>query len=699
MSQFKQHAHQLLKIALDNKNVDFRDGQWAAIENLVEKRKRLLVVQRTGWGKSIVYFLSTRLLRDAGEGPTVVISPLLALIRNQVEAAERLGLNAATINSDNNDEWPEIETAFLNNQIDVLLISPERLANEKFRQEVLAPAMSQLGLGLFVVDEAHCISDWGHDFRPDYRRIVRILQALPANVPALATTATANNRVVQDIKEQLGTGLQIIRGPLVRSSLRLQNIVFPSKAERMAWLAHYVPKLPGSGIIYTLTVRDAKRLATWLQSQGILADAYYGGKREGVSRAELEQSLLANELKVLVATTALGMGFDKPDLGFVIHFQRPGSVVHYYQQVGRAGRAIDRAYGILLSGEEDKEIIDYFIENAFPPERHTDVILTALDNSDGLSIANLEKKVNLGRNQINKVLKLLSIESPSPVEKRGSVWYRTPISYVPDRKKILELTKIRRAEQTQMTDYLHSSTCLMQYLQQALDDSNAKPCGRCAPCQKRPIVSEQLNQNDIQAAIEFLHRDHIPIEPRKRWPSGETFPVYGWSGTIDETLRAEVGYALCLWGDPGWGDLVKQGKQQFGQFSEQLVKASATMVEDYWQPDPYPAWVTCIPSLNHPRLVPDFAQRLARKLQLPFQPCIQKIKATAPQKEMQNSFQQSHNLDGAFQVKLWSGIQGPVLLVDDMVDSRWTMTIVTALLRQAGSGPVYPLALANTAKG
>jgi len=559
--------------------------------------------------------------------------------------------------------------------------------------------MSQLGLGLFVVDEAHCISDWGHDFRPDYRRIVRLLQALPPNVPALATTATANDRVVQDIKEQLGPRLQIMRGPLVRSSLRLQNVVFPSKAERMAWLARYVPKLPRSGIIYTLTVRDAERLASWLQSQGITADAYHGRKREGVSRAELEQALLDNDLKVLVATTALGMGFDKPDLGFVIHFQRPGSVVHYYQQVGRAGRAIDQAYGILLSGKEDKEIVDFFIERAFPPERHTDVILTALDNSDGLSISNLERKVNLGRTQINKVLKLLSVESPSPVEKRGSVWYRTPVPYVPDRKKIVELTQIRRAEQTQMTDYLYSSTCLMQYLQQALDDPNAQPCKQCAPCREHPIISQRLDPNDIQAAIRFLHRQHIPIEPRKRWPAGAPFSVYGWRGTVRNTLRAEVGYALCLWGDPGWGDLIKQGKQQYGQFNEQLVNASAAMVQEYWQPDPYPTWVTCIPSLSHTRLVSDFAQRLAQKLKLPFQPCIRKVRTTAPQKEMQNSYQQSHNLDGAFQVTTWPGIDGPVLLVDDMIDSRWTMTVVAALLRQTGSGPVYPLALANTSKG
>lgn len=699
MSQLKQRACKLLKIALNNDQAQFRDGQWKAIENLVVNHKQLLVVQRTGWGKSIVYFLSTRLLRDAGAGPTLVISPLLALIRNQVAAAERLGLRAATINSDNKNLWDEIVLSFCNNEIDVLFISPERLANETFRRDVLIPTINRVGLGLFVVDEAHCISDWGHDFRPDYRRIVRLLQILPSNVPALATTATANDRVVRDIQNQLGADLCVFRGPLVRRSLRLQNIILPSKAERLAWLARYVPQLPGSGIIYTLTVRDAKRVTGWLQHNGISAEAYYGGKRDGTPRDELEQALLTNQLKVLVATTALGMGFDKPDLGFVIHFQRPGSVVHYYQQVGRAGRAIDQAYGILLSGQEDTEIIDYFIENAFPPEEHIYSILSALEDSDGLSVNRLESRVNLGNSAIRKVLKLLSVETPSPVEKRKSTWYRTLVPYQPNRQKILDLTNLRRAEQAQMTDYLHTSGCLMQYLQNALDDPTAKPCGRCASCIGQPLIPEYLTPTDVQLANEFLRRAYVPIEPRRKYPNSDTFPIYGWHGKISEEFQAEPGYALCLWGDPGWGDLVKRGKQETGYFEDELIKACVTMLRDFWVPEPFPQWVTCVPSRNHTKLVPDFANRLASALNLPFYACVQKIKDTQPQKTMQNSFQQAANLDGVFKIQPDFKMEGPVLLVDDMVDSRWTMTVVAVLLRQAGSGPVYPLALANTAKG
>ncbi len=347
--QSRRRALALLRRALADPAADFRGGQWEAIESLAEQRARLLVVQRTGWGKSLVYFLTTRLLRERGAGPTLLVSPLLALMRNQIVAAGRLGVRAATINSSNREDWEVVAAQLRSDEVDLLLISPERLANDEFREQLLLPVANRIGF--FVVDEAHCISDWGHDFRPDYQRITRVLQALPRNIPVLATTATANDRVVDDIGSQLGRGLQVSRGPLMRESLQLQNFRLPSQSSRMAWLAEQVPRLPGSGIIYTLTVRDAERVAGWLRSQDIAAYAYHADV-EAAAREDLERRLLGNRLKALIATTALGMGFDKPDLGFVIHFQRPGSVVHYYQQVGRAGRAVPQAYGILLSGSE-----------------------------------------------------------------------------------------------------------------------------------------------------------------------------------------------------------------------------------------------------------------------------------------------------------------------------------------------------------
>jgi ATP-dependent DNA helicase RecQ len=691
----KEKALLLLRQALDNSTADFRPGQWEAIEDLLQQRSRLLVVQRTGWGKSLVYFLATRLLRDRGSGCTLLISPLLALMRNQIAAAQRIGVRANTINSSNQNEWELVQTQLLAGEVDILLVSPERLANEEFREKILLPLSQRIGL--FVVDEAHCISDWGHDFRPDYRRIVRILQALPQNIPVLATTATANNRVVNDIITQLGSNLRVSRGNLTRESLHLQNISLPSPAERMAWLSQQLPNLPGSGIIYTLTVRDAERVANWLKTQGINAKAYYG-ELNSETRVSLEDELLKNKIKALVATTALGMGFDKPDLGFVIHYQRPGSIVHYYQQVGRAGRAVEMAYGILLSGNEDDEIANYFINTAFPPEVHTQQILSVLNNAvDGFSVPQLEQQLNLSQGQINKVLKLLSLESPAPVIKQGSKWYLTPINYQPDTTKIERLTQIRRQEQARMSEYMQSQQCLMAFLAAELDDPNPTACGKCAVCLGRNLLPDKCSLEIVNQAIEFLRRSDQIIEPRKKWIS-QSLLTYGFSGNIKDNFRAETGRALSLWGDAGWGELVKQGKYHNNHFNDVLVQGAFDMLQR-WQPQPFPTWVTCVPSLNRPELVANFSQRLAEKLGLPFMPIVRKIRPTQLQKNMSNSYQQANNLDGCFAVDSWQGMSGSVFLVDDMVDSRWTFTVIAALLRRAGSGLVFPVALALNSLG
>jgi len=442
-------ALSLLRRALADPNASFRDGQWEAIDALVNRQERLLVVQRTGWGKSSVYFVATRILCDRGRGPTLIVSPLLALMRNQIEAAERLGVEALTINSTNTAEWPAIRQAVRSNQADALLISPERLANDDFVANVLLPIAERIGL--LVVDEAHCISDWGHDFRPDYRRLVNVLQRMPDNVPILGTTATANDRVVADVQSQLG-GLAIQRGSLMRPTLALQTMRLPTQAARLAWLLEHIDALPGTGIIYALTKRDASQVADWLDQHGISARAYFSGvvgdgfDDTNVYRQHLEDRLINNEMKALVATTALGMGYDKPDLGFVVHYQAPGSIVAYYQQVGRAGRSIDYAVGILMSGDEDDDIHEYFRRSAFPKEEWVQEILNALEESDGLTLAQLEGSVNLRHGQIEQVVKFLSVDSPAPVIRDGSRWRRTPVHYQMDHDRILRLTEQREVE-------------------------------------------------------------------------------------------------------------------------------------------------------------------------------------------------------------------------------------------------------------
>ncbi len=584
--------------------------------------------------------------------------------------------------------WKEIESQILSGKVDALLISPERLANDQFMTDVLLPISSKIGL--FVVDEAHCISDWGHDFRPDYRRIARILSVLPPNLPVLATTATANNRVFDDICAQLGNKIAVQRGPLTRSSLILDAAYLGDCVKRMAWLAEYLPKIPGSGIIYALTVRDTERLASWLRSEGIEAAAYYGSV-DPEERVELEEKLLQNKIKALVATSALGMGFDKPDIGFVIHYQTPPSVIHYYQQVGRAGRGIDSALGVLMGGEEDDSITDFFIETAFPPPKDVEAILDALENTGGASIPSLESTVNLPRGQIEKALKILALDSPAPVIRQGSQWIRTPNSYHYDHEKVGRITALRKAEQQQMRDYMSRQKCFMRFLAEALDDINPKDCGKCGVCRGRSVVSRVVPQATSDRVLQFLQRTQIPIEPRKLWPK-DGFIHYGFKGKINDSLRTEEGMALCLYGDPVWGDLVKQGKYTDEYFSDQLVAALGEAIRR-WDPHPSPAWVTCVPSLKRPELLPDFAARLAHALSLQFSPCIQKVRQNQPQKDMKNSLQQTRNLDGCFQV-VPPVPSAPVLLVDDMVDSRWTMTVIAALLRREGVEAVLPVALA-----
>lgn len=691
----KRVALGLLRTSLDNPNAEFREDQWEAIDLLVNQRRKLMVVQRTGWGKSAVYFISTRILRDQGYGLTIIISPLLALMRNQIASAQRLGINAVTINSTNKEDWESVKQDILDDKVDALLISPERLANEGFMEDLLIPIAERVGL--FVVDEAHCISDWGHDFRTDYRRIVNILRFMPAGIPILATTATANNRVIDDIVAQLGD-IEILRGTLVRESLALQTIKLGDQAARLAWLKENIPLLSGSGIIYTLTIRDAEQVAKFLKNCGINAEAYHSGvdSQDGSEggRIQLEEDLHNNRIKVLVATSALGMGYDKPDLGFVVHYQAPGSLIAYYQQVGRAGRAIDSAYGVLLSGKEDQEILDYFITTAFPSEDWVNQILdTVAQYNDGLTSTELEGTLNLTRGQIEKVLKYLSVENPSPIIKSGSKWLRTSVVYQMDKEKIARLSDQKRGEWAEVQGYISSEECLMQYLRDALDDPNNGLCGKCAWCLGKPLFRLEPKMENIIEAQAFLQHLEFDIEPRKMIPRN-ALPKYGWSGKIKEIYRAEFGKILSKWEDAGWGKMVAEGKHK-GRFNSELVNAMAEMLEERWAPEPYPTWITCVPSLRHPDLVPTFTQQLSERLDLPFYPVVIKKNETSAQKNQQNSYFQCRNLDGAFSID-GNVPSEPVFLVDDAIDSGWTLTIVAYLLRVAGSGPVFPTALAST---
>ncbi|HEX5392870.1 MAG TPA: RecQ family ATP-dependent DNA helicase [Rhodocyclaceae bacterium] len=688
MAYDTKRSLELLRIGSGHAGATFRDGQEDAIRHIVEGKGRLLVVQKTGWGKSFVYFIATKLLREAGAGPALLISPLLALMRNQIAAAERMGVRAATINSDNQDEWTAVEAKLRQNEVDILLIAPEKLGNDWFTTQILTGIAGKISL--MVIDEAHCISDWGHDFRPHYRLLERIARTLPANLRLLATTATANNRVMEDLVAVLGPNMKVLRGDLNRGSLTLQTMRLPSQAVRMAWIAQQLNSLPGHGIIYTLTIRDANQLADWLKTRGFAVEAYTG--KTGDRREELEEALQENKVKALVATTALGMGYDKPDLAFVIHFQMPGSAVAYYQQVGRAGRALKSAYGVLLSGNEEEGIADWFIRSAFPSRQEVDDVLGALNEAaEGLSIPELMTYVNMSRNRIEKTITALSLESPAPIAKQKSKWQLTAAKlgdgfWV----RADRLTKLRRAELQQMQEYVVQPFGQhMSFLIDALDGDS-----HTVSPPSLPPLPEDVDQSLVQKAEEFLCRTSLTIEPRKRWPVGG-MPQYEIHTASTILYQAQLGKALCVWGDAGWGGLVRQGKYHDCHFSDDLVSACVKMIQE-WNPQPAPTWVTCVPSLRHPNLVPNFAQRLAAALDLPFHMVIKNTDERPEQKDMANSTQQARNIDGSLALNGEPIAPGPVLLVDDMVDSRWTLTVSAWLLRKNGSGVVWPMALSQT---
>lgn len=680
----RSRALELLRLGTGLPRVEFRDGQEEAIRHVVEGDGPLLIVQRTGWGKSFVYFIAAKLLRERGHGPALLISPLLSLMRNQIAAAGRMGIRAETINTDNNSEWEPIEERVRAGEVDVLLISPERLGNQRFNDEVLAHISDRLGL--LVIDEAHCISDWGHDFRPDYRRVERIARMLPPNIRMLATTATATDRVLEDLKSLPGLNFQVHRGDLNRPSLLLQTIRLPNQAERLAWLAERLSEIDGSGIIYTLTIRDAERVANWLCLRGFAVEAYTG--ESGDRRPELEQALLDNDVKALVATTALGMGFDKPDLAFVFHYQAPGSAIHYYQQVGRAGRALDKAYGVLLSGPEELDITDYFIDTAFPSRQDVEQLTAALEQApEGLSVPQLMQRMNIRQGRIEKALQLLSLESPSPVVKEGARWQLTP-SLLGEAfwERVERLTALRRKERAQMQEYVALESGHMEFLIRALDGDASQT--RTPALQPLPTAVDPALTRE---AVAFLRRMSVPIEPRRQWPSSSAGEMP--KGNIPDNLRASAGRALCMWEDVGWGTLVRDGKYRDGRFSDELVDACARLVQE-WAPSPAPAWVVPIPSRRRPELVPEFAERLARALGLPCHPVLERTREHPEQKGMENGTYQALNVFRSLGIRSQPP-PGPVLLIDDIVDSRWTITVAAHLLRSRGSGEVWPLSLSR----
>ena len=700
--------------ALAGEHAQLRDDQWTAIRALVAERRRALVVQRTGWGKSAVYFVATALLRARGAGPTVIVSPLLALMRNQVDAAARAGIHARTINSANLEEWEQVHAEIRDGAVDVLLVSPERLNNPGFRDNVL-PRLVETA-GLIVIDEAHCISDWGHDFRPDYRRIRTLLATLPADIPVLATTATANERVTMDVAEQLGVGapsggpsgadgaVVVLRGALDRESLRLAVVSLPAAAMRLAWLAANLASgaLPGSGIIYTLTVAAAYETAAFLREQGIEVTAY-SGKDDQAHRLAAEDDLLANRVKALVATSALGMGFDKPDLGFVVHLGAPQSPVAYYQQIGRAGRGVERADVVLMPGREDRDIWAYFASLAFPPERQVRATLETLAESGRpLSTAAIETHVDLSRGRLETMLKVLDVDGA--VTRTVGGWAATGLPWAYDQERYDRVARERKREQQAMLDYLATDRCRMEFLRRELDDPGATACGRCDNCTGQPWPTD-VPDAGAQAARDRLARPGVSVEPRKMWPTGMKALGIDASGKIPASRTAEPGRALGRLTDVGWGAtlraLLAEGAPDepvTAQLTDAVVKVLAA-----WDWVQRPVSVVAMPSRSRPLLVDSLGRRIADIGRLAYLGALGYATPDGPGPRRHNSAQRLASLwrslavpDELRDALKASAPDGPVLLVDDQIDTGWTMTVAAAQLRDAGAPAVLPLVLATT---
>ena len=670
-----------------------RPEQLEAVQAVVAGRKRTLLVARTGFGKSAVYFSSTKMLRARGWGPSIVISPLLALMRDQVAAAEKLGLRAATINSSNADNWGEIEDELINDQVDLLLIAPERLANPGFRERVFSMMLARPFA--LVCDEAHCISDWGHDFRPDYLRLRHVISELPDWAPILATTATANQRVTNDVASQLGSETVVLRTNLDRESLHCSVVDLEDDAERLAWISDHLGDISGSGIIYTLTVDQAEKTAEWLRQRGHDVAAYSGSSTPE-DRERLEDKLRSNELKALVATSALGMGFDKSDMAFCIHFGLPPTPIAYYQQIGRAGRGIDHAEVIALPRHlEDERIWNWFESVSMPSEEVCSRVLNELNATSPMSIPRLEVAVNMGRSRLSTLLSILDVQGAVRRVKGGFIRTSEPWSY--DGELAERLRQLRADEAHQMRSYSGHEGCRLRYLRDLLDDPEADDCGRCDRCTIAAGKPERFTAVVSPLALEarnYLRGGDVGIEPRRQWATNLDEP----KGKIRPDRQAKWGRALARIGDGGWGSELRgllDGTST--EISPDLMNGIVGVLKR-WDWDERPVWICPMPSRRNAKVVNAVAAEIGRLGKLPVHPCLVHDGQGGFQSEQANSAFQLANVWGRLSVDR-SQLpdaplrSGPVLLVDDSADSRWTITVASFVLQDAGCGPVLPFVL------
>lgn len=691
VASIRKQANDILK-EFYGEDAKFRPGQLDAIVNTVQGR-RSLVVQKTGWGKSIVYFIACKILRQENKGLTLIISPLLALMNNQIEAAEKLNLNIATVNSDLKGEKEDKVYQSLN-ELDALIISPERLGNERFNDELMH---SQVSIAALVVDEAHCISDWGHDFRPDYQRIVKLISVLPEGLPILGTTATANNRVIEDIRAQLGEDLFVTRGDLMRKELQIQVNPSQSNKEKLAWLVdcllHDDRLKNKKGLIYCLTINDCIRVSQFLQNYGISAAPYYSARKEDKEQVEENFAKFeAGEIKVLVCTIKLGMGYDASDIRYVIHYQLPKNIIAYYQQIGRAGRDGQDAYIILMHGEQDEEILTSFIRSAHvKPEKIKELI--QLLTTAGKSKQEIMEKVDIRDSKFNEISKYLLVHDYIYKERPEGRWvYYANINKTfnieAEQERQLKLFTIRQGEINELKEFLSLKSCYMQFIANCLDaPDGVNSCGHCENCQHH-LLFNYTGEQYLKDAEKHLSISKARITPRTQWGNGSK---------IATELQAKKGWVFCNEYHSGVGSTLQDCKYRTGKLTPQLIDwLTRFLMKELREEQVNIDAIVGVPSKRYPDFVRGFSKELATNLNIPYIDAIEKTAIGKEQKSINNSIHQQRNIEETIKIHPEGIFNKTILLTDDIINSGWSFTVIAAMLLKAGAKAVYPFAILST---
>ncbi len=676
----KTKAYDILH-SIYGKNASFREGQYEAIEATLS-HKRTLVVQKTGWGKSLIYFVCSKILKAQNKGLTIIISPLLTLMENQIEQATQFNLKCEQLNSSTYERHEEILNGMANNQYDLIFATPETLCKTNI---ITSLSSGSINIALIVVDEAHCISDWGHDFRLEYTKIKDIITTLPESTHILATTATANNIVINDINEQFGGDTFISRGSLTRKSLNIQTSVFNDDYEKYAFILQHIQSIPGTGIIYCLTKNDCESLSEFLNMHNISARPFYSGLNNDFNNETLSL-FKENKIKAIVATIKLAMGFDKGDVSFVINYDIPKNITLCYQEIGRAGRNIDNAYIIILFSNRDIKINNFFIEQAFPTEEDSLDVYNCVKNNNGITKRAIQSLVNIQSGKINKSIDFL--EHDGFIYKDNNKYYTAPKTYFYNKEHYNAITKQRYEDLENMKNIINVKTCLSKYIVNKLDDTTAQNCGKCTNCRQKLLFSTNLNEQALREAHNFIDNKYIVIEPRKMWLDGQSNKKI--------PLINEIGFALTKYNNSFYGDLVKQGKYgDLKGFSDKLLNKVCDVIPKLFAKQKI-LYITAVPSKNS-TLVEDFTKQVAEKLHLKYIKILEKITNTH-QKDQQNSSYQCSHARSSF--KIIDNIQHPhnynIILLDDMKDSGWTLTVCGYLLREYGFEKVFPFALADS---